>query len=105
MVNGQDVSRVTMQQFKARYLQAQKMDAQAFMFQGQEVDVRYAHHLIEYAENELGPLSVPVVWQHMKKFRPSTTVPHNATPYARIGDTRCFVCGDSIEVVAEEEAK
>lgn len=36
-------------------------------------------------------------WIHMGQLKPSTKRPHEAQPYARIGDNRCKICGDYIK--------
>lgn len=39
-------------------------------------------------------------WRHTGQLIPSTKIPHDPKPYARIGDdNRCATCGDIIEKV------
>jgi hypothetical protein len=46
------------------------------------------------------------IYKHTGKLIPSTTKPHVAEPYARIGDeNRCAVCGDIIEEDSVEKVK
>jgi hypothetical protein len=41
-------------------------------------------------------------YKHTGKLIPSTTKPHVAEPYARIGENRCAVCGDIIEEITND---
>lgn len=53
---GKQVSREALSHFKREYEMACDRGAETFQFDGQEVLVRFAKYLLEYAENELGVL-------------------------------------------------
>lgn len=54
VVNGFPWPRDLVKKFKEHYEQALKDGKPSFKFQGQDILVKYAQYLVEYAEKELG---------------------------------------------------
>lgn len=53
---GKMVGRETMARFKREFEMARDKSAETFFFDGQEVLVQFAKHVVQYAENVMGVL-------------------------------------------------